>query len=170
MLFFHWLNLDALVILLLILSTIVLLILPILDLVGLISRQVGLLAKFGLWSSSVMNASLLAVMSTLSSMPSFVAMFLFSEWMACVVLGYPFCRTLWYFALVDRCMLTILVCKSSLFSQRRWVAWFRFLYVWCRLWVCWGKGCLPVWISSIVSFLACRLQIPLTRRSEGGSW
>ena len=88
--FFHWLNLDALVILLLILSTIVLLILPILDLVGLISRQVGLLAKFGLWSFSVMNASLLAVMSTLSSMPSFVAMFLFSEWMACVVLGCAF--------------------------------------------------------------------------------
>ena len=81
--FFHWLNLDALVILLLILSTIVLLILPILDLVGLISRQVGLLAKFGLWSFSVM-------MSTLSSMPSFVSMFLFSEWMACVVLGCAF--------------------------------------------------------------------------------
>ena len=40
--FFHWLNLDALVILLLILSTIVLPILLILDLVGLISRQVGL--------------------------------------------------------------------------------------------------------------------------------
>ena len=40
--FLHWLNLDALVILLLILSRIVLLILPILDLVGLISRQVGL--------------------------------------------------------------------------------------------------------------------------------
>ena len=39
--FFHWLNLDALVILLLILSRIVLLILPILDLVGLISQQVG---------------------------------------------------------------------------------------------------------------------------------
>ena len=53
-------------------------------------RQVGLLAKFGLWSFSVMNASLLAVMSTLSSMPSFVAMFLFSEWMACVVLGCAF--------------------------------------------------------------------------------
>ena len=32
-------------------------------------RQVGLLAKFGLWSFSVMSASLLAVMSTLSSMP-----------------------------------------------------------------------------------------------------
>ena len=38
----HWSNLDALVILLLILSRIVLLILPILDLVGLVSRQVGL--------------------------------------------------------------------------------------------------------------------------------
>ena len=53
--FLHWLNLDALVILLLILSRIVLLILPILDLVRLISRQVGLWAKFDLWSLSVMN-------------------------------------------------------------------------------------------------------------------
>ena len=88
--FFYWLNLDALVILLLILSRIVLLILPISDLLGWISRQVGLLAKFGLWSFSVMSASLLAVMSTLSSMPSFVAMFLFSEWMARVVLGCAF--------------------------------------------------------------------------------
>ena len=88
--FFHWLNSDALVILLLILSRIVLLILPISDLLGWISRQVGLLAKFGLWSFSVMKASLLAVMSTLSSMPRFVAMFLFSEWMARVVLGCAF--------------------------------------------------------------------------------
>ena len=80
-------------------------------------RQVGLLAKFGLWSFRVMSASLLAVMSTLSSMPSFVAMFLFSEWVARVVV--LFCRTLWYFALVDRCMLTVLVCKSSLFCPRR---------------------------------------------------
>ena len=55
--FFYWLNLDALVILLLILSRIVLLILPISDLVGWISQQVGLLAKFGLWFFSVMNAS-----------------------------------------------------------------------------------------------------------------
>ena len=68
--FFHWLKLDGLV-MLLILSRISLLILPILDLVGLISRQVGLLAKFGLWSFSVMNASLLALVSTLSSIPSF---------------------------------------------------------------------------------------------------
>ena len=90
MCFFHWLNLDALVILLLILSRIVLLILPILDLVGLISRLVGLLARFGLWPFSVMNASLLAVMSTLSSIPSFVVMFLFSEWMARVVLDCDF--------------------------------------------------------------------------------
>ena len=65
------------------------------------------------------NASLLAVVSTLSSMPSFFAMFLFSEWMARVVLDLLFCRTLRYFALVDRCMLTVLVCRSSLFCQRR---------------------------------------------------
>lgn len=48
--FFHRWNLDALVILLLILSRIVLPILPISDLLGLLSRQVDLLAKFGLWS------------------------------------------------------------------------------------------------------------------------
>ena len=73
--FFHWLNLAVLMILLLILSKILLLIFPISDLVGLISRQVGLLAKFGLWSLRVMNASLLAVLSTLSSIPSFVPKF-----------------------------------------------------------------------------------------------
>ena len=72
---FHWLNLDALVFLLLILSRISLLTLPISDLLGLIRRQVGLLVKFGLWSFSVINASLLAVASTLSSIPSFVAIF-----------------------------------------------------------------------------------------------
>ena len=88
--FFHWLKLDALVMLLLILSRISLLILPISDLVGLISRQVGLLAKFGLWSFSVMNASLLAVVSTLSSIPSFAAIFLFSVWMSRMVLGCAF--------------------------------------------------------------------------------
>ena len=37
------------------LSRIALLILPISDLVGLISRQVGLSTKFGLWSLRVMN-------------------------------------------------------------------------------------------------------------------
>ena len=56
--------------------------LPISDLVGLISLQVGLLAELGLWSLSVMNASLLAVASTLSSMPSLIAIFLFSVRMA----------------------------------------------------------------------------------------
>ena len=53
--FLHWLNLDALVIFLLILSRIIFRTLPILDLVGLVSRQVGLWAKLGLWSLSVMN-------------------------------------------------------------------------------------------------------------------
>ena len=57
---------------------------------GGVSRKVGLLAKFGLWSFSDMDASLLALVSTLSSMPSFVAMFLFFEWMARVVLGCAF--------------------------------------------------------------------------------
>ena len=63
---------------------------PISDLVGLISLQVGLLAKLGLWSLSVMNASLLAVASTLSSMPSLVAIFLFCVRMARVVSGSAF--------------------------------------------------------------------------------
>ena len=57
--FFHWLNLAVLMILLLILSRILLLIFPISDLVGLISRQVGLLAKFGLWSYECFFASCL---------------------------------------------------------------------------------------------------------------
>ena len=51
---------------------------------------VGLLAKFGLWFLRVMNASLLAVLCTLSSIPSFVVMFLFSAWMACTVSGCAF--------------------------------------------------------------------------------
>ena len=62
-------------ILLLILSRVTLLILPISDIVELTSLQVGLLAKFGLLSFSVINASLLAVVSTLSSIPNFVAIF-----------------------------------------------------------------------------------------------
>ena len=69
--FFHRLKLVVLLILLLILSRMSLLILPISDLVGLINLHVGLLAKFDLWSFSVMNASLSVVLSTLSSMPSF---------------------------------------------------------------------------------------------------
>ena len=77
--FFHWLILVLVVILSLMRSRITLLILPISDLVRLISRQVGLLAKFGLWSLRVMKVSLFAVMSTLSSMPSFVAILLSTE-------------------------------------------------------------------------------------------
>ena len=90
--FFHWLKLDALMILLLIRSTISLLILPISDLLGLISLLVGLLAKFGLWSFSVINAFLLAVVSTLSPIPSFVAFFLllFSVWMPHTMSGWAF--------------------------------------------------------------------------------
>ena len=55
--FFHWLNLDALMIFLSILSRISVLILPISDLVGLISRQVCFLARFALWSFSVLISS-----------------------------------------------------------------------------------------------------------------
>ena len=57
---------------------------------GLMSLQVGLFAKFGLWSFSVMNASLLAVVSTLSSISSFVAMSFFPLWIACVASGSAF--------------------------------------------------------------------------------
>ena len=71
--FFHWLNLDALMILLSILSRISLLILPISDLVGLISRQVGFLAKFGLWSLSVLiSSSVYSVIDTKSRCDFFV--------------------------------------------------------------------------------------------------
>ena len=76
--FFHKLILVAIVSFLFIRSRIVLLILPISDLVGLINLQVGLFAKFGFRSFRVVNGSLLAVMFTLPSMPTFVAMFSFS--------------------------------------------------------------------------------------------
>ena len=48
-------------------SRICLLILPISDLAALITRQVGLLAKLGLWSLRVMKASRLTVVLTRSS-------------------------------------------------------------------------------------------------------
>ena len=83
--FFHWLIFVAATTFLLILSRICLLILPISDLVGLISLQVGLFAKFGLWSFRVINASFFAVMSTRSSMPSFTVIFLSSCWIFCAV-------------------------------------------------------------------------------------
>ena len=75
--FVHCLKLDVLTILPLILSRISLLILPISDLEGLVSLQVSLLAKFGLWSFSVKNVSLIAVVSTLCHRCP-VAMYLFS--------------------------------------------------------------------------------------------
>ena len=48
-------------------------ILPISDLVDLVSRQVSLLAKFDLRSFSVMNASLLAMVSTFASKKSYLS-------------------------------------------------------------------------------------------------
>ena len=58
--FFHWCKLCSFfAIVLLMRSRIFLLTFPISDFVGLMSLQVGLFAKFGLWSFSVMNASLL---------------------------------------------------------------------------------------------------------------
>ena len=88
--FFHWCKLCFFAIVLLMRSRIFLVTFPISDFVRLMSLQVGLFAKFGLWSFSVMNASFLAVVSTLSSIPSFVAMSLFSLWIACVVSGSAF--------------------------------------------------------------------------------
>jgi len=75
--------------LLLILLRISLLILPISDL-DVISRHVGLLAKFGLWSFSDLNVSLLAVVSILSSIVSLAVMFLFSSWMLHMLFGCDF--------------------------------------------------------------------------------
>ena len=65
------------IVLLMMRSRIFELILPISDFVGLMILQVRLFPKFGLWSLSVMNASLLAVVSTLSSILSFVTMSFF---------------------------------------------------------------------------------------------
>ena len=67
-----------------------------------------------------------------------------------------FWGTLWYCVLVDRCMLTVLVCKSSLFCQRRCVAWFRFLCVWCCLWVCRENGGLLNFVDGIST--ACSMS------------
>ena len=53
-------------------------ILPISDFVGLISWHVGLLWKLGLWSLSVIKASLFAVVLILSSRANLVAMVLAS--------------------------------------------------------------------------------------------
>ena len=53
-----------------------LLMIPISALLGLMSLQVGLLTKSGLWSFSVMNESLDAETSTRSSISSFSAIFL----------------------------------------------------------------------------------------------
>ena len=55
--FLHWCKLRFFAIVLLMRSRIFLLTFPISDSVGLMSLQVGLFAKFGLWSFSVMNAS-----------------------------------------------------------------------------------------------------------------
>ena len=71
--FFHWLNADALVILLSFQSRIFSLNESVSDLVGSTSRQVGFLLKFGLRSFSVMNASLLAVVSTFASKKSYLS-------------------------------------------------------------------------------------------------
>lgn len=56
--FFHRFTLVAWIISLFMRSRMFLLMMPISDLLGLISLQVGLLIKSGLWSLSVMNESL----------------------------------------------------------------------------------------------------------------
>ena len=83
--FFHWLILVAAMILLLIQSRIFLLIWPISDFVGLINLRVGLFTKFGLWSFRVVNASLLAVMSTRSAISNSSVIFLSSFFIRCAV-------------------------------------------------------------------------------------
>ena len=52
---------------------------PISDLLGFISLQVGLFMKSGLWSFMVINESLLAEISIRSSSPSFSATLLSTE-------------------------------------------------------------------------------------------
>ena len=79
-----------LVIFLLIRSRTCLLILPISDFVGLISRHVGLLWKLGLWSLSVIKASLFAVVLILSSRANFVAMVLASASVAMTLFKFVF--------------------------------------------------------------------------------
>ena len=78
------------IIFLLMQSRICLLILPISGLVGLIRRHDGLLQKLGLWSFKVTNASLLAVDSTLSSIPNLAVMLLSSAWIVCIVESWDF--------------------------------------------------------------------------------
>ena len=68
--FFHWFTFVAGTSLELITSRIRLLIRPKSVLDRFINRQVGLFAKFSLWSFSVIKASLVAISSTQSSMLS----------------------------------------------------------------------------------------------------
>ena len=72
--FFHWVKPSLLTMLVFIRSRICLLTLPISDLAGLIRQQVGLLAKFGLWSLRVVKALRLAVALMRSSNFCFLAM------------------------------------------------------------------------------------------------
>ena len=75
---------------LLMLSSICLLMISISDLLGLISLQVGLFIKSGLWSFMVINESLLAETSFQSSSPSLSVTFLLTEvmtsatWFPCI--------------------------------------------------------------------------------------
>ena len=75
----------TLIISLFMLSKIFLLIIPISDFVGLMSLHVGLFMKSGLWSFNVMNASLLAEISTRSSSLRSLVIFLLTEVMESVM-------------------------------------------------------------------------------------
>ena len=70
--FFHCVSPDFFLTIFTIFSRSFLLTLPSSGFVGLISLEVGLFLKLGLWSFNVWNASCFAVAKTLSSMSSFV--------------------------------------------------------------------------------------------------
>ena len=76
---FHWFTCVAWITFLLMLSNICLLMIPISDLLGFTSRQVGLFIKPGLWSFMAINKSLFAETSIRLSSPSLSATFLSTE-------------------------------------------------------------------------------------------
>ena len=97
----HWyfsIDLAAECCLVLMRSKSCLLIWPISAFAGLIRRHVGLMAKLGLWSLRVMNASRFAVVLIISSRCSFISTLDSSSMVLLVTwLGDFFCRSWWCF-------------------------------------------------------------------------